>query len=82
MAVMIPNAVALAHDGDVWRAALGEHAANSLDPFEAIVLVAGKAREAGHVFSTDPLAPSKPEAKRQAPKTESSADEPAKPATP
>ncbi len=45
------DAVQLSHDGDVWRATLGEHAANSLDPFQAIVLVIGKAQEAGFEFA-------------------------------
>lgn len=52
MPVTIPNAVSLSHDGDVWRATLGDHASNSLDPFEAILLTVGKAREAGHSFDS------------------------------
>lgn len=58
----IPSAVSLSHDGDVWRAVIGEHASNSLDPFEAITLTVGKAREAGYRFGSpaDEPAPTPP----------------------
>lgn len=48
------NAILITHDGNVWRATLGdgdvEHTATSTSPWTAIILTINKAQEAGWEF--------------------------------
>jgi hypothetical protein len=55
------NSITVFHDGDVWRATLGSDthtgvSSTSGDPFTAIELTVGKAREQGWAFDATPAA--------------------------
>jgi hypothetical protein len=66
------NTIKVTHNGDVWRATLGDeetgHTSASTSPWLAIQLTCSKAQEAGHEFdgASEPIRAGKPAAGKPA----------------